>query len=247
MIWCLHGAVGMADDWKDLAREWGQAGEVVRRVDLWRFLDCEPMELEEFGKAFCEEVRAGGEPGRNILVGYSMGGRLALHALLQAAGTDLFAGAVMVSAHPGLTDERERILRMAADAEWAAQALVGDWKEFLGKWDGQAVLEATAAPAWGDRRPLEPRRQAVARSFMDWSLGKQADLRGSLAAVQVPVLWVTGERDEKFTELAGTAVPHLPGGRHEVLPGAGHRLPWEQSAEFARLVATFLADLKPHS
>ena len=109
MIWCLHGAVGMAEDWKDFAAEWGRRGETVRRVDLYRFVDCEPMELAAFGKAFSEEVRAGGEPGNNVLVGYSMGGRLALHALLEAAGEGVFSKAVIVSAHAGLSGERERV------------------------------------------------------------------------------------------------------------------------------------------
>lgn len=236
MIWCLHGAVGMAEDWKDLASAWGQAGEVVRRVDLWRFLDCEPMEIEDFGKAFCEEVRAGGEPGKNILVGYSMGGRLALQALLEPAGEDVFAGAVIVSAHPGLTDERERILRLASDAEWAGRALVGDWKEFLAKWNGQAALDSEGTLAWGDRTKLGIRRQAVARSFMDWSLGKQDDLRTRLARLNLPVLWVTGERDEKFTALAGEVASGMPRGRHVVVAGAGHRVPWEAPEQFGRLV-----------
>lgn len=244
MIWCLHGAVGMAEDWKGLSEELGRQGEVVRRVDLWRYLDCCPMELDEFGKAFCDEVRASGEgAGRNILVGYSMGGRLALHALLESGGEGLFSGAVIVSAHPGLQGERDRIMRMAADAEWAGKALVGDWKEFLREWNAQQVLGVRSGGlnGLGARRSLEQRRQAVARSFMDWTLGKQEDLRERFGSVEVPVLWVTGERDEKFTRLAKEFVPGLSSGRHEVVAGLGHRVPWEAPEEFARLVLGFVA------
>jgi len=79
-IWCLHGAVGMAADWRGL--EWPGWG--VRRVDLWRFLDCCPMPLEAFGAALNREAAAGAGP--RVLLGYSMGGRLALHALLDEAG-----------------------------------------------------------------------------------------------------------------------------------------------------------------
>ncbi|MDE0827098.1 MAG: alpha/beta fold hydrolase [Akkermansiaceae bacterium] len=240
MIWCLHGAVGMAEDWKELSATLGQGGHVVRRVDLWRFLDCCPMELDEFAKSFCEEVRASGDD-ENVLVGYSMGGRLALHALLEDA--DLFRAAVIVSAHPGGLDEKEKIIRMAGDAEWAGKALVGDWAMFLKEWDGQAVLnpEGGTLEGLGDRMQLKVRRQAVARSFMDWSLGKQGDLRSRFEEVKVPVLWVTGERDGKFTGLAKEAVPYLEEGRLEVVEGAGHRVPWEKSEEFGALVEEFLA------
>lgn len=240
MIWCLHGAVGMAEDWKGLSGKLAKGGNAVRRVDLWRYLDCCPMELEEFGKAFCEEVRASGEE-KNVLIGYSMGGRLALQALLAGAEDNLFAGAVIVSAHPGLEGEEERVLRMASDAEWAGKALVGEWATFLQEWDGQKVLnpEGVGLDGLGDRRTLKPRRQAVARSFMDWSLGKQADLRPRLAALEVPVLWVTGERDSKFTGLAEGAVAEMKQARHEVVAGAGHRVPWENGERFAELVGSF--------
>ena len=45
-IWCLHGAVGMAEDWKGFS----VPGWAVKRIDLWRFLDCCPMSMAEFVK-----------------------------------------------------------------------------------------------------------------------------------------------------------------------------------------------------
>lgn len=246
MIWCLHGAVGMATDWKQFAGEMVADGHEVRRVDLWRYLDCCPMEMPEFARAFCEEVRSGGS-GENILVGYSMGGRLALQVLVETAAggePDLFRSAVIVSAHPGLATDRDRVMRMAADAEWAGRALVGEWSEFLESWEGRiqsGPLGVETAVAWGDRRLLQPRRQAVARSFMDWSLGKQEDLRPGLAGVGCPVLWVTGARDEKFTALAEDGVGCLSAGRLAVVPDAGHRVPWEGAGQFVKQVREFLA------
>jgi len=234
----------MAADWMPFSSAMTAAGHAVRRVDLWRYLDCCPMEMEEFGRAFCEEVRSA-DAGSKVLVGYSMGGRLGLQALLESTrvGEDLFRAVVIVSAHPGLPTEEERLMRMAADAEWAGRALVGDWGEFLERWEGRmgsAALGVEPGTGWGDRRLLQPRRQAVARSFMDWSLGKQEDLRAKLAKVRCPVLWMTGERDEKFTKLGEEVAGLLPAGRLEVVPDAGHRIPWEHPEDFAGLVRRFL-------
>ncbi|MEM1083134.1 MAG: alpha/beta fold hydrolase [Verrucomicrobiota bacterium] len=245
-IWCLHGAVGMAGDWRGLA----VPGWAVKRVDLWRFLDCCPMSLAEFGAALNREAAA--TEGRKVLLGYSMGGRLALHALLgsscgespqprPAAGrrSHPWDAAVVVSAHPGLDEGREA--RRAKDAEWAAMALKGSWGEFLAKWEGQSVLSG-AAKGLGDRRKLELRRQAVARSFVDWSLGAQEALSERVEEIECPLLWVAGERDAKFRELA----ERIEQGRNapspfelRVVPGAGHRVPWECD-EFPAMIGEFL-------
>jgi len=233
MIWALHGAVGMAADWQPLAQAVAASGQVVRSVDLWRFLDCCPMSLEEFGRAFCEEVRAvDDEP---VILGYSMGGRLALHALLE--DPEMWKGAMIVSAHTGLAvdDEQGRFQRMVDDAEWAAAALSGEWKSFLNKWNSQNIL---AGAALTGRSQLELRRQAVARSFMDWTLSKQADLLDRLGEITCPVQWIVGERDEKFKAVGQTAVTYFQNG---VLSEAdsGHRVPWDQPEWFAEQVLGF--------
>ncbi len=233
--WLLHGAVGLAADWRDTGAALAARGTGTRAVDLWRFLDCRPMPLPEFGKALSAE--AAGEVTRGsgrVLCGYSMGGRLALHALLADASP--WQGAVIVSAHPGLEDADERAARLAADADLAARALAGDWAAFLDDWNSQPVLAGGAVGDGGDphRRAarLRQRRREIARSFLDWSLGAQEPLWDRLAGIRIPVLWITGAEDPKFTALAGRAAAIMPDARHLVIDGAGHRVPWQNPAAF---------------
>lgn len=230
-IWCLHGAVGHAADWKAFAI----AGWAVKRVDLWRFLDCCPMTLAEFGRALNDEART--TPGKNVLLGYSLGGRLALHALL--AGNFSWDGAVIVSAHPGLETEEDRSARRAADAEWAARALQGEWSDFLAAWNAQPVLGG-AGGGMADRRLLAQRRREIGRSFVDWSLGAQEPLWDRLGGIQIPVLWACGGLDAKFRALAAEAVPRFPAAELAVFPESGHRVPWEVPAAFAERVSEWL-------
>ncbi len=172
------------------------------------------------------------------LVAYSMGGRLALHALL--AEPDLWKSAVIISAHPGLSDEAARADRREKDAEWSALALKGEWSEFLEKWEAQGILAGGAgAGELPDRINLKTRRASIARSFVDWSLGAQADLSPKLKKITCPVLWLTGERDDKFTEVAKKAVPNIPQAEHQIIPDCGHRIPWEKPAEFTRRCVEF--------
>jgi len=209
MIYALHGGVGMARDWHDFSIGMKNCGEGVARVDLWKFLSCCPMPINEFGAAFNREVQGDG----NVLLGYSMGGRLALHALLD--DPKRWRAAVIVSSHIGLVDE-DRLPRQVDDAHWAAMALTGDWDTFLSKWNRQEVC------------------------FMDWSLGMQSDLFERLEEVSCPVLWVVGERDLKFCEIGKKAVEVLIEGELCVVEGCGHRVPWEQPELFLERVKFFL-------
>lgn len=230
MIYALHGALGMAQDWKPLAKELSRP---LSRVDLWQYLACCPMSLPEFGAAFNKEVTASAPD----LIGYSMGGRLALHALLDRP--EMWRKAIIVSAHTGL-DPSQRNARLAQDAAWAAKALKGDWKEFLIEWNAQGVLSDSALLP--DRSTLEPRRQAVARSYMDWSLGQQEDLTERLHEITCPLLWIVGEHDEKFRAIAEHAVSHIPNAQLHVIPNAHHRVPWDQPQAFTKAVQQFLTE-----
>lgn len=234
-LWCLHGALGEASDWRALAERMAGCGRVVRSLDLWRFLACRPMGLEQFGPALNEEARAESGGGK-VLLGYSMGGRLALHALLDRSPGP-WSAAVIVSAHPGIEDRARRAQRRAGDADWAAKALRGDWGELMAEWNAQPVLSDGAAP---DRAGLVQRRQMVARSFIDWSLGAQDPLWGRLGEITVPVLWVAGQRDRKFVGLAERASGLLADAELWVAAGAGHRVPWQADEAFASRVVEFL-------
>lgn len=237
--WCLHGAVGMAADWRGFAKNLAAAAVGSRAVDLWRFLDCCPMPLPDFGKAL--NADAGGEVFRGshrALLGYSMGGRMALHALLEKDHP--WQAAVIVSAHPGLENETNRAARRASDAAWATRALAGNWQEFLDSWNAQSVLGSALPREKNMSGSLIMRRREIARSFVDWSLGAQEPLWDRLGEITIPVLWIVGENDTKFRELAERAAPLMPHCHLAIAPASGHRVPWEAEAWFAQTVTSFL-------
>ena len=244
-LWCLHGALGETTDWRLLSERVSSEGVAVFPLDLWRFLCCEPVDPGRFGELLNALVRpssANAPPTRRILLGYSMGGRLALHALLSENGHPWDA-AIIVSAHPGLEENEERVARRKADAEWAALAHSGDWTELLERWNAQPVFSA-AGPMRpiADRSGLVRQRREVARGFVAWSLGAQEPLWNRLPEIDIPVLWVAGGRDEKFRALGERAAASMPRGRLSIAAGAGHRVPWELPGAFAETVLEFLEE-----
>jgi 2-succinyl-6-hydroxy-2,4-cyclohexadiene-1-carboxylate synthase len=233
MIWCLHGFLGRGTDWDALRAGWPSDLPPLRTPDLFAHPPREES-LAAFGARFAADVAAG-DP-TPVILGYSLGGRLALHALL--ARPDLWSAAIIVSAHLGLPEAADRAARLADDARWAARFQSAPWSAVLDDWN--------ARPVFGGRAPALPRtptaydREALASALTAWSLGLQEPLADRLAALAVPILWIAGERDTRFVtqgERARDACAHVALIR---APGAAHRVPWEAPEWFAGEVAGFL-------
>lgn len=235
MIHALHGNAGMPDDLSQILRS---LEFPYHAWHLWRFLDEHPEahSLYGFADAFQASVERRGDSPR-ILFGYSLGARLALHALTRFP--DKWDAAILISAHPGLPSEQERADRLIQDQTWAVRFLRDPWQQVMQAWNAQPVLAGETVPPY-DQLLVETWRREVALAFDPWSLGRQDDLRPLLPAVQTPVLWLTGCRDEKFTALAATACGLLPKGQHVKIKDAGHRVHLDQPAAVVHAVSEFL-------
>lgn len=233
--WCLHGAMGAASDWRALARSLAAKGISTRAVDLWRFLECECVTMPEFGRRL--NADAAGEiarAARRILIGYSMGGRLALHALLESGPWD---AAVIISANPGLRDPDEAAQRRVADTVWATQALTMQWHDFIEKWHAQPILGSALRDSREDGKLIQRRRE-IARSFVDWSVGNQEPLWDRLPEIKIPTLWIAGENDAKYRAIAEEAAALTDHFQLAIAPNAGHRVPWENGKWLAEQIGS---------
>ncbi|NLT69201.1 MAG: alpha/beta fold hydrolase [Verrucomicrobiaceae bacterium] len=223
-ILALHGNLGSAEDWNILSLSG------IRAVDLWEH---SALSYREFADELAGSLSVGLE--RPVLAGYSLGGRLALSAM--AMHPERWGGAVLLSAHPGLRRAEDRLARRVSDEEWAQRAREMPWSDFLLTWNQQTVFgDGPAAPTSG-QIALEPRHEAIALAFENWSLGRQDDLRPALRSFRAPVLWITGEKDEKFTRLAAEMAEVFPDFQHVILPGCGHRVLAEQPDPVVRGIA----------
>jgi 2-succinyl-6-hydroxy-2,4-cyclohexadiene-1-carboxylate synthase len=180
-------------------------------------------------------VRAlGGE--RFALAGYSMGGRIALHATL-ALG-DRLDRLVLIGASPGIADPAERAARGAADDALAdrieaigVEAFAREWAE-LPLWQGQP--ERVRAAAYADRLRNTP--SGLAAALRGLGTGVMEPLWEALPSLAVPVTLAVGERDEKFRAIAERMAARLPRAEIVVVEGAGHAAQLEQPAAVAALL-----------
>lgn len=239
MIWALHGFLGEPSDWDAVELAWRRlnpAAAAWRRTNLAELASAHPS-FDEASKALAEQAAREAAPW---IVGYSMGGRLAMGAF--ARRPEAFAGAVFLSANPGLADDdlAERNRRREADEAWAVRfASVGDavsWRTLLEDWNAQGTLASSATPA----RPFNGARPAwLATALRGWSLAAQPDLRAGLAKASRPSLWLSGERDTKFTAIMRDSRP--PSALWRSISRAGHRLLWDAPEAVARELHDFVS------
>ena len=230
MLWLLHGNLGSPAEWKSVMEFLRAAGVEARALTLWKYLECCSKSLKDMGRVLCSEIAS--QDRHPLLCGYSLGGRLAMQAVL--AQPSLWKGAIFVSAHPGLEHEAEQAARRAKDAEWAVQCLTSPWENFLKEWNAQSVFEGSPPPP--NRSSLEPWRKSISRAFIDWSVGAQENLAPLLKQSPVPQLWIAGQRDTKFSALAR----YMAGEQAVIIPHAGHRLPLETPESLAECLQPFI-------
>lgn len=177
-----------------------------------------------------------------VLIGYSLGGRIALHAAL--ARPSLWRGVVLIGATPGLHDAAARTQRQADD-ERLAQALEHEGVDtFVDRWLAQPLF-ATLAATPDDIAERRRNTAAGLASSLRWcGTGTQHDLRPRLGELMMPALILAGAHDTKFVA-TGREMASGWGGdaTFAEVPHAGHAAHLEQRETTADIIGQWLTEL----
>jgi len=235
----VHGFTQTSDSWSGVARDLERDFHVVV-PDLPGHGRSAVPDPESGLQEAAEAVGTAG--GRASYVGYSLGGRCCLQLALQAPS--LVERLVLVGAHPGIEDESSRRLRRESDELLAAQlAGTGDSAvpEFVETWLA-GPLFAHLSEEQADRASrLQNSAEGLSASLRTVGTGTQSPTWERLAELEMPVLVVAGELDEKFKTLAKRAVSCIGhNARLAVVAGAGHAVPFERPGAFVALLREFL-------
>ena len=171
------------------------------------------------------------------LAGYSMGGRLALHAAL--ALPERVRRLVLIGASPGIGDPGERDERRAADDRLAAEVERMTIEVFAERWARTDVLADQPADVrtavHHDRLRSTP--AGLAAALRGLGTGALPSLWERLPELDVAVELVVGERDAKFQAIAAEMAAALADARVHVVAGAGHAVHLEAPARVADVIA----------
>ncbi len=231
----LHGNLGSVSDWD--ATE-SALGDSIERADLWENAD---IALDQFAsEVILPRLRklkqSAGIGERVIVVGYSLGGRLALPLLKQPEAVSLLDQLFLVSTHPGLSSPEERALRLEHDQVWASRFHSEEPLEgILSDWNEQAVFEAGQISAEQVAVTTRYRRE-IGQAFDRWSLGRQGCCRTALSEASLPISLVVGQRDAKFAALAKAFIETSSRLEVNCLPQVGHRILLEAPEKLAGIL-----------
>ncbi len=241
----LHGFMGAASDWEAIAAVLSERFYCIA-IDLpGHGLSAEepeslPWSMENTARWVIDVLDQRGLPQANLL-GYSMGGRLAL--FLALAYPQRWKRLILESASPGLAQAKERRERRSQDEHLAQRILSADWPHpLLEQWYQNPIFgDISRHPHFS--RLLQQRAQnnpkALARSLREMGTGQQPSLWPRLTEIKLPLLLVIGEKDVKFEAISTRMAAANPAFRKKIVPGCGHNCHFERPGEFAGIVSDF--------
>lgn len=179
-------------------------------------------------------------PTPAIVVGYSMGARLALaHALARPSSVSAL---VLLGANPGLESQRERHARVQKERTWLSRLNHEGVAAFVRWWTALPMFSAIPE----DRRFVHERglldRCGLADAISAFSLSSQPNLWLRLPEISLPTLWLAGAGDDRFAAIARRAAD-MSRSDFALIEAAGHAAHLERPEAFATLVGRWLAAL----
>ena len=243
----LHGFTGSAAAWGHQLDTLADYGLRIIALDLLGHGQSDaPDDPQRYTIERCQQdilaglQELGVSKGQATILGYSMGGRIALYT----AFSGFFRALILESASPGLEDPAEREQRRVSDEALAASLEGEGVPAFIERWENlplfasQRTLPSECREAL-HRQRLQNSATGLAQSLRGIGTGVQPSLYARLPALNIPVLLIAGALDTKFTAIAQRMAQALPQSQLSIVPAAGHTVHLEQPQLFASLVGDF--------
>ena len=181
------------------------------------------------------EAGAGG-----VLVGYSLGGRLALRAALRSPGS--FSAVVTVGATAGIEEGPLRVARAEADERLASWIETASMEDVVSLWERQPMFADQSDALVEAQRSgrLSHDQRSLALLLRTAGQGALEPVWHELRALELPLLAIAGARDDGYTRAAKRIASTAPNGRLAIVEEAGHAPQLQQPDEVARLISEFL-------
>lgn len=237
----LHGFCGSSADWAELQPALRSMGRAVIAIDLaghgrTRTPDDPARYTMSETVRDLDSITSLLGASQADWVGYSMGGRVALHMAL--AYPSRVRSLALESASDGIEDRESRERRRQADNALAERIEARGIEWFADYWSTLPLFETQWELPSATLSALRLRRLAnspagLAHSLRGMGQGAHEYLGHRLPELRGDVLFLAGERDLKYAEVARRAASAVPGARFAIIPRAGHTVHLEAPEDFA--------------
>jgi 2-succinyl-6-hydroxy-2,4-cyclohexadiene-1-carboxylate synthase len=243
----LHGFTGDTSTWLPFCENWGKHSKLIipdlighgktdapQNADRYQIEVAAKDLLHILEKLDCKKVD---------VLGYSMGGRLALtFAILYPEKVNRL---ILESSSPGLLTETERLERRMKDGELADFIIEKGMENFVDYWENIPLFSTMRHLPQKIKDKVRQQRlshspQGLANSLIGMGTGAQPSWWGELERVDTQVLLLTGEKDKKFCRIAEKMQKLLKNSNWKVVENSGHALHVEVKEKFGTIVSEFL-------
>ncbi|HDL17768.1 MAG TPA: alpha/beta fold hydrolase, partial [Bacteroidetes bacterium] len=212
----LHGFLGSGADWTDIAARFENRYFCIQPDLPGHGKSLLALTDRNYGFAgVCRrinEILDELNVAKTALVGYSMGGRIALACALEHA--DRFSALILAGANPGLNDAEERARRKTWEREIIAEILRDDFAAFIDEWYNLPVFQSLLTNPKLLFKLKEMRRKnhprSIAYAMEKAGLAEQTDFWLRLSEITMPVLFIAGEMDRKYRSLGVEMARQMP-------------------------------------
>lgn len=177
-----------------------------------------------------------------ILVGYSMGARIALHVALQHP--EIVTALVLISGTAGIDDASERSARCANDESLAQRITEIGIESFINEWLTNPMFSGLSTELADVPSRCRNTPQGLGDSLRYAGTGTQEPLWNQLSNLTMPVLLIAGENDQKFINNAQRMNDLLPNSELHIMKDVGHTCHLEDIPQFSDILQTWLSGLK---
>lgn len=181
---------------------------------------------------------------RTALLGYSLGGRVALD--FACKHQELLSCLILEGVSPGIEAEDARRERRAEDEALADEIELRGVEWFVDQWQENPLFSTQKDIPRGAfenvrRDRLSNSANGLAMSLRGAGIGAMVPLWDKIDRLAIPVLLVVGRKDRKYSVIAESMRERIPGSAVAKVDGAGHCVHLERPQEFAALIERFLA------
>jgi 2-succinyl-6-hydroxy-2,4-cyclohexadiene-1-carboxylate synthase len=244
----LHGFTGDSSTWTPFCPVWGTHSKLIipdiighGETDSPEDTNCYQMESAAKDLIFLLDQL---DIEKIDLLGYSMGGRLAL--TLAILYPERVRKLILESASPGLKTNEERVLRRMKDEELANFINDRGIVSFVDYWEKIPLFSTMSRLPNSIKQSIREQRlsnktKGLANSLIGMGTGAQVSWWGKLDLLSSEVLLLTGEKDEKFCKIAENMVENMRKASWIVINDCGHAIHVEQKEKFGTIVSDFLS------
>ena len=232
MVLFIPGFMQRGDAWRPVA-------ELLPERYPSALLDHREHSLEGRLAEIADAASPAGAEGA-VLVGYSLGARLALRAVLRDPGR--YTGLVTVGATAGLDDPSLRSSRAEADDRLASWMEAAPIEDVVAIWERQPLFADQSEGLIEEQRPGRMSHDPAELAMLLRTAGQGVlePVWHELLTLEVPVLAIAGARDEGYVAAARRIADVAPRGRAAIVEDAGHAVHLQRPQRVAELIAAFL-------